>query len=79
MAIVRQHFEPSYKAKDDQIVEVSDAYSLLKVFNKELTEKDSDELIEMYFAGTKIVAFVKSEISWKQDLMPEVLFLIKEM
>lgn len=62
MAIVRQHFEPSYKAKDDQIVEVSDAYSLLKVFNKELTEKDSDELIEMYFAGTKIVAFVKSEI-----------------
>lgn len=62
MAIVRQHFEPSYKAKDDQIVEVSDAYSLLKVFNKELTEKDSDELIEMYFAGTKIVVFVKSEI-----------------
>lgn len=62
MAIVRQHFEPSYKAKDDQIVEVSDAYSLLKVFNKELTEKDSDELIEMYFAGTKIVAFVKSKI-----------------
>ena len=62
MAIVRQHFEPSYRAKDDQIVEVSDAYSLLKVFNKELTEKDSDELIEMYFAGTKIVAFVKSEI-----------------
>lgn len=61
MAIVRQHFEPSYKAKDDQIVEVSDAYSLLKVFNKELTEKDSDELIEMYFAGTKIVVFVKSD------------------
>lgn len=62
MAIVRQHFEPSYKAKDDQIIEVSDAYSLLKVFSKELTERDSDELIEMYFAGTKIVTFVKNEI-----------------
>lgn len=61
MAVVRQHFEPSYKAKDDQIVEVSDAYSLLKVFNNELTETDSDELAEMYFAGTKVVAFVKSE------------------
>lgn len=61
MAVVRQHFEPSYKAKDDQIVEVSGAYSLLKIFNKELTEMDADELVEMYFAGTKIVAFVKSE------------------
>lgn len=61
MAVVRQHFEPSYKAKDDQIVEVSDAYSLLKVFNNELTETDSDELAEMYFAGTKVVVFVKSE------------------
>lgn len=62
MAVVRQHFEPSYKAKDDQIVEVSDAYSLLKVFNTELTEMDSDELVEMYFAGTKVVVFVKSEM-----------------
>ena len=61
MAVVRQHFEPSYKVNDDLIVEVSDAYSILKIFDKELTEMDSDELVEMYFAGTKIVAFVKSE------------------
>ncbi|EHO51748.1 UvrD/REP helicase [Lachnospiraceae bacterium oral taxon 082 str. F0431] len=62
MAVIRQYFEPSYKAKDDQIVEVSDAYSLLKVFNNELTEINSDELAEMYFAGTKVVVFVKSEM-----------------
>lgn len=61
MAMVRQYFEPSYKAKDDQIVEVSDAYSLLKVFNKNLSEVESDELVNMYFAGTKIIAFVKNE------------------
>ncbi|MGP1403839.1 MAG: UvrD-helicase domain-containing protein [Catonella sp.] len=61
MAVVRQYFEPSYKAKDDQIAEVPDAYSLLKIFSNELTEMVSDELVEMYFAGTKMVVFVKSE------------------
>lgn len=61
MAIVRQHFEPSYKAKDDQVVEVSDAYSFLKVFGRNLSESDIEELVCAYFAGTKMVLFVKSE------------------
>ncbi len=61
MAIVRQHFEPSYKAKDNQVVEVSDAYSFLKVFSGNLSESDVEELVSAYFAGTKIVSFVKNE------------------
>lgn len=61
MAIVRQYFEPSYKAKDNQIVEISDAYSLLKVFGRDLSESDIEELVSAYFAGTKTILFVKSE------------------
>ena len=59
MAVVRQYFEPSYKAKDEQITEVADAYSILKIFNGNLSE--SDDLVNSYFSGTKVIAFVKKE------------------
>lgn len=59
MAVVRQYFEPSYKAKDKQITEVADAYSILKIFNGNLSE--SDDLVNSYFSGTKVIAFVKKE------------------
>lgn len=61
MAVVRQYFEPSYKAKDEQIIEVADAYSILKIFNGNLSESETDDLVDSYFAGTKVIAFVKQE------------------
>ena len=62
MATVRQYFEPSYKAKDDDIVEISDAYSILKVFGESMSESDVEEAVNAYFAGTKVILFVKNEI-----------------
>lgn len=61
MAVVRQYFEPSYKAKDEQITEVADAYSILKIFNGNLSESETDDLVNSYFSGTKVIAFVKRE------------------
>ena len=61
MAVVRQYFEPSYKAKDGQITEVADAYSILKIFNGNLSESETDDLVNSYFSGTKVIAFVKKE------------------
>ena len=61
MAVVRQYFEPSYKAKDEQITEVADAYSILKIFNGDLSESETDDLVNSYFSGTKVIAFVKQE------------------
>ncbi|MEZ3430515.1 MAG: UvrD-helicase domain-containing protein [Lachnospiraceae bacterium] len=61
MAVVRQYFEPSYKAKDEQIMEVPDAYSLLKIYNKDIDGTDISELVDAYFAGTKIIVFLINE------------------
>ena len=61
MAVVRQYIEPSYKAKDEQITEVADAYSILKIFNGNLSESETDDLVNSYFSGTKVIAFVKKE------------------
>ena len=61
MAVVRQYFEPSYKAKDEQITEVADAYSILKIFNGNLSESETDDLVNSYFSGTKVITFVKKE------------------
>lgn len=61
MAVVRRYFEPSYKAKDEQITEVADAYSILKIFNGNLSESETDDLVNSYFSGTKVIAFVKKE------------------
>lgn len=61
MAVIRQYFEPSYKAKDEQITEVADAYSILKIFNGDLSESETDDLVNSYFSGTKVIGFVKKE------------------
>ena len=61
MAVVRQYFEPSYKAKDKQVTEAADAYSILKIFNGALSESETDDLVNSYFSGTKVIAFVKKE------------------
>lgn len=61
MAMVRQYFEPSYKAKDEQIVEVADAYSVLKIFHSGLSDSETSDLVNSYFSGTKVIAFIKQE------------------
>lgn len=61
MAVVRQYFEPSYKAKDEQITEVADAYSILKIFNGNLSESETEDLVNSYFSGTKVITFVKKK------------------
>ncbi len=61
MAVVRQYFEPSYKAKDEQITEVADAYSILKIFNGNLSELETEDLVNSYFSGTKVITFVKKK------------------
>lgn len=61
MAVVRQYFEPSYKAKDEQITEVADAYSILKIFDGNLLESETDDLVNAYFSGTKVITFVKKK------------------
>ena len=61
MALVRQYFEPLYKAKDEQITVVADAYSVLTIFNEDLTESEIEDLVDSYFSGTKVIAFVKNE------------------
>lgn len=61
MAVVRQYFEPSYKAKDEQITEVADAYSILKIFNENLSESETEDLVNSYFSGTKVITFVKKK------------------
>ena len=61
MAVVRQYFEPSYKVKDEQITEVADAYSVLKIFNSGISEQETNDLVNSYFSGTKVIVFIKQE------------------
>lgn len=63
MAMVRQYFEPSFKPKDEQVFEIADVYSLLKIYNKGLCNDHVTELVNAYFAGTKIIAFVVDDES----------------
>lgn len=57
VAMIRQYFEPSYKVKESNVYNVSDQYSLLKVFGKEPEDSECKELVNSYFAGTKIITF----------------------
>lgn len=58
MAMIRQYFEPAFKASATEVKDVTDQYSILRVFANKLSSAEIDELIDMYFAGTKVVAFV---------------------
>ena len=69
MAMVRQYFEPSYKAKDEQIIEVADAYSVLKIFHSGLSDSETSDLVNSYFSGTKVIAFIKQEMICMQLLL----------
>ena len=58
MCMVRQLLEPSFQAGSEEFHTISDAYSKLLVYGRDVTSKDEDALAEAYFAGTKIIAFV---------------------
>lgn len=60
VAMIRQYFEPSYKVKEDNVYNVADQYSLLKILGEEPTEQECDEMVKAYFAGTKIIVFTNS-------------------
>jgi len=61
VSMVRQYFEPAFKAKAEQVYEVADAYSVLKIYNHELSIENIREIVDAYFAGTKVISFVKSD------------------
>lgn len=61
MALVRQCFEPSFQIKEDDRKEVSNSYSMLMVYGRDLKKEDEELLVNAYFVGTKIIVFVHSE------------------
>ncbi len=73
MCMVRQLLEPSFQVGNKEILTISDAYSKLLIYGRDITSKDEDALVKAYFAGTKIIVFVRhtEEIEriakWIQD------------
>lgn len=61
VSMVRQYFEPSFRAKAEQVYEVADAYSILKIYNHELSLENIKEIVDAYFVGTKVISFVRSD------------------
>jgi len=61
MALVRQKFEPSFVVSHEEVKAVSNSYSILKVYGRNFNYEDEDELIDAYFSGTKVIAFVHRE------------------
>ena len=60
ISTIRQYFEPSFKVQDTDVASVMDQYSLLKIYGQSLSEAECQDLSDMYFAGTKLILFVKS-------------------
>ncbi|MCI9680377.1 MAG: UvrD-helicase domain-containing protein [Lachnospiraceae bacterium] len=61
MSMVRQYFEPSFMARDEEVFEIADAYSILKIYNHVLSTDDIAEILNTYFAGTKVISFVRDD------------------
>ncbi len=59
MCMVRQLLEPSFQTSTEDIRTISDAYSKLLVYRRDIEAKDEEALVEAYFSGTKIIAFVR--------------------
>lgn len=60
ISTIRQYFEPSFKVQDTDVASVMDQYSLLKIYGQSLSEAECQDLSDMFFAGTKLILFVKS-------------------
>lgn len=60
VSMIRSYFEPSFMVKTEPIQEIYNAYSVMEICVQEITDNEIKELIEAYFAGSKIILFVKS-------------------
>ena len=59
MRMVRQLMEPSFQVNNEEIQTVSEAYSKLIIFGRDVNTEDEDALVASYFSGTKIIVFVR--------------------
>ena len=58
LRMVRQCMEPAFLPNSEQIHIISDAYSKLLIYERDITSKEIDAIIDTYFAGTKIIIFL---------------------
>lgn len=61
VAMIRQHFEPSFKIQQNAVCNISEQYSLLKILGEEPKEEEYLELLRTYFSGTKVILFANSK------------------
>lgn len=61
ISTIRQFFEPTFKIKEKNDSNVSEQYSILQVFEKNLSKENISSLLKAYFSGTKTILFLKDE------------------
>ena len=73
LAKIRQYFEPHFVVK--KLPELSEQipYSMLSISTGRIKKKDIHELLDRYFAGTKVIMFVDTE-----DVAESVLYVLEE-
>lgn len=70
---IRQHFEPHFVIKKTLERTNQIPYSILSVCPRKLKKKEIHNIINRYFAGTKIIVFVESD-----DSAESVLYVLEE-
>ena len=73
MAKIRQYFEPHFVVKKPPELSEQIPYSVLSISTGRIKKKDVHELLDRYFAGTKVVMFVDTE-----DAAESVLYVLEE-
>lgn len=73
MAKIRQYFEPHFIVKKPLELSEQIPYSVLSLSTGRMKKKDIHELLDRYFAGTKVVLFVDTE-----DAAESVLYVLEE-
>lgn len=63
-ALLRHHFEPNYDLKMD-VEDLNPGYSRLRVYRKQLSTEQVDEVVDEYFNGIKEIIFVTT----KEDML----------
>ena len=73
MAKIRQYFEPHFVVRKPPELSVQIPYSVLSISAGRIKKKDIHELLDKYFAGTKVVIFVDSE-----DTADSIMYVLEE-
>lgn len=73
MAKIRQYFEPHFVVKKPPELSEQIPYSVLSISTGRIKKKDVHELLDRYFAGTKVDMFVDTE-----DAAESVLYVLEE-